>query len=150
MIGREPANERDVRVENRAREELENPPSPNVDIIPTDLYTYAAMIENSANEKQIMELVTAIVENDIITSQTESWNDERIEELRQLGENKIADMISMRLILNEIHDELRKRREGCEQLEKGYEQIRIEFNEGINGIGEKLGTLKNTVDKMKS
>lgn len=36
MIGREPKNERERRAEDRAREQLEDPSSPNVEIVPLE------------------------------------------------------------------------------------------------------------------
>lgn len=36
MIGREPKNERERRAEDRAREQLEDLPSPNVEIVPLE------------------------------------------------------------------------------------------------------------------
>lgn len=58
-----------------------------------DPYTLASMIKNKTEEGRIMKLVMDIMETDLICDMSVELNRERIEELRRIGEYKLADVV---------------------------------------------------------
>jgi hypothetical protein len=58
-----------------------------------DIFSYAAMINNKKEGSRIMNIVTEIVETDIIAPNTIKANNGRISELRDLGEILIVETL---------------------------------------------------------
>lgn len=59
----------------------------------TDPYTYAAMIVNKTEESRIISIIMDIVETDLISDKTLELQCARVEKLRKLGEDRLADAI---------------------------------------------------------